>query len=187
MGAARAAAPFHVHSQGQVMNFGCRHADAMGCCWPKPPVLTCKLLPLTQVAVGILATDATTLFNAIGLAVAGPRGPRAEEVALRLARRHARKSVALGHGIALPRAAVPGLRCSTAVFMRMATPLAMNVPDGEPVIDVLCLLVPLPGFSSDWELLAGLIQQLGDLSLRGALRQAGNVESIHRLLTDSRQ
>ena len=150
-------------------------------------MLTCKLLPLTQVAVGILATDATTLFNAIGLAVAGPRGPRADQVALRLARRHDRKSVALGYGIALPRAAVPGLRCSTAVFMRMATPLAMDVPDGEPVTDVLCLLVPLPGFSSDRELLARLIDQLGDLRLRGALREAHNVESIHRLLTDSRQ
>lgn len=167
------------------MNFGCGHADAAGCCWPKPPVLTSKLLPLKQVAVGILATDATTLFNAIGSAVAGPRGPRAEQVATRLARRHARKSVALGYGIALPRAAVPGLRCSTAVFMRMATPLAMDGPDGEPVIDVLCLLVPLPGFSSDWDLLASLIEQLRDLQLRGALRQAHNVESIHRLLTDS--
>ena len=102
-------------------------------------------------------------------------------------RRHARKGVALGYGITLPRAAVPGLRCSTAVFMRMATPLAMNVPDGEPVTDVLCLLVPLPGFSSDRELLASLIKQLGDIRLRGALRQAHNVESIHRLLTDSRQ
>ena len=159
----------------------------MGCCLPKPPVLTSKLLPLTQVAVGILASDATTLFNAIGSAVAGPRGPRAEQVATRLAHRHARKSVALGHGIALPRAAVPGLRCSTAVFMRTATPLAMNAPDGEPVIDVLCLLVPLPGFSSDWELLARLIDELSDLKLRVALRQARDVASIHRLLTDGLQ
>ena len=160
---------------------------AVACCWPNPPVLTPGLLPLKQVAVGILATDATTLFNAIGLVVAGPRGPRAEQIALRLARRHARKSVALGYGIALPRAAVPGLRCSTAVFMRMATPLAMNGPDGEPVIDVLCLLVPPPGFASDWELLTSLTEQLGDLRLRGALRQARNVKSIHRLLTERRK
>ena len=150
-------------------------------------MLTYKQLPLTQVAVGILASDATTLFNAIGSAVAGPRGPRAEQVATRLAQRHARKSVALGYGIALPRAAVPGLRCSTAVFLRMATPLALNVPDGEPVIDVLCLLVPLPGFSSDWELLARLIDELSDLKLRVALRQARDVASIHRLLTDGLQ
>lgn len=146
-------------------------------------MLTFKQLPLKQVAVGILATDATTLFNAIASAVAGPRGPRADQVATRLAQRHNRKSVALGHGIALPRAAVPGLRCSTAVFMRTATPLAMNAPDGEPVVDVLCLLVPLPGFASDRELLARLIGQLGDARWRGALRQARCAESIHRLLT----
>ena len=115
------------------------------------------------------------------------RRPQAEQVATRLARRHARKSVALGHGIALPSAAVSGLRCSTAVFMRTATPLAMNVPDGEPVIDVHCLLVPVPGFSSDRELLARLIEPLGDLKLRAALRQARNVESIHRLLSDGLQ
>ena len=164
------------------MNFGCRHADAMGCCWPKPPVLTRKLLPLRQVAVGILATDATILFSAIGSAFAGPRS---EQAALRLARRQ-QKHV-LGYGIALPRAAVPRLRCSTAVFMRLATALAMSVHDGGPVIDVLCPLGPLPGFSSDREMLANLIGQLGDLKLRGALRQRRSVESIHRLLTDSRQ
>ena len=80
------------------MNFGCRHADAMGCCWPKPPVLTRKLLPSRQVAVGILATDATILLSAIGLAFAGPRS---EQAALRLARRQQER--VLGYGIALPR------------------------------------------------------------------------------------
>ena len=71
--------------------------------------------------------------------------------------------------------------------MRLATALAMSVHDGEPVIDVLCPLGPLPRFSSDREMLANLIGQLGDLKLRGALRQGRSVESIHRLLTDSRQ
>lgn len=146
------------------------------------PMLTSRLLPRAQIAVGILAPDVTTLFNAIGAAVARPGWPCAAQVSTRLAQRHARSSVALGHGMALPRAAVPGLPRPTAVFMRMASPLPMNTPDGEPVANVLCLLVPPPGFGVDRDLLDGLTASLCDPRVREALRRAHSVESIQHLL-----
>ncbi len=150
-------------------------------------MLTSRLLPMTQISVGILATDVMTLFNMIGATVARPGWPCATRISTRLAQRHARRSVALGHGMALPRAAVPGLPRRTAVFLRMARPLPMNAPDGQPVTDVLCLLVPPPGFAADREFLDSLSGALCDPQVREALRRARDVESIQHLLISGLQ
>lgn len=144
-----------------------------------------QVLQIDHVVLGIEVARASDLFDAIGRIVEQPRGPRQAPVARQLGRRHARRSTALGNGVALPHAAVPGLRRATAAYARLAQPLGLGAPDREPVTDVLALLVPFPGMSAEFELLQNLIHRLSHPVMAQALRQTGDAAAIHRLLTDA--
>lgn len=134
--------------------------------------------------LGITVARASELFEAIGRIVEQPRGPRQAPVARQLGKRHARRSTALGNGVALPHAAVPGLRRPMAAYARLAQPLGLGAPDREPVTDVLALLVPFPGMSAEFELLQNLIHRLSHPAMAQALRETAHPAAIHRLLTE---
>jgi PTS system nitrogen regulatory IIA component len=149
-------------------------------------MLTPTLLPLANIRLAVRASSAQDVFAQLA-ALACARADKAVlRTCVRLARRHARRSVALGHGVAVPHAAVTGLGGPVAVYLRAAAGVAMASPDNQPVTEVLALFVPSPPLSADYDLLMSLIQRLQDRSFAARLRRCQDPAQIQALLTGPR-
>lgn len=145
-----------------------------------PPILPHDVL------VDLPAADPAQLFQRIADRVAGADARLAGRISRRLARRHAHASVALGGGVALPHAAVPGLTKARSLFVRTAQALDLQAADGEPVRHFLTLLVPFPAMGIDYDRLMVWSRQLARVELVGALRRAADAAALHRVLIDFR-
>lgn len=110
-------------------------------------------------------------------------GPDEETLLLALRAREALSSTALGHGIALPHAAVPGLEDPRIVFVRLATPLNMDAPDGQPVDLVCALVVPDRFIDGKLRLLAEVAETLEHPATRARLRAAPDARALYEVLT----
>lgn len=143
-------------------------------------------LSLPDVLVDVPAANLVELFDRIAERVAGADAPLAGRISRRLARRHAHASVALGRGVALPHAAVPGLTRPRSLFVRTVQGLDLQAADGEPVRQFLTLLVPFPAMGIDYDRLMVWSRQLGRVEVIGALRRAADAASLQRLLIEFR-
>ena len=145
--------------------------------------LNVKHLPPERILLGRRITTESGLFGLLARSLCDG-DPRLEpKVRDRLARRHDRRPVTLGAGLALPHAAVPGLTGTRAVFVRTPTPVRMGVPDEAGVTDVLGLLVPSPGLPADYDLLMALTAWLTRPECLAALRAARTTRQILAVLT----
>lgn len=140
-----------------------------------------QLLRVTDadVLVDVPVTGFAMLFEVIARAASSGAARVAERACVRMMRRHLRNSVALGHGVALPHAAVPGITSRHAVLVRCKRPVDMGAPDGRPVSVALGLLVPAPALGADYDLLADLTRRLSRKEMALAL---GGLESRQDLL-----
>jgi PTS system nitrogen regulatory IIA component len=133
------------------------------------------------IRLGVDAADRCTLFDVATQAVQAVHRLNAKTAVDRLSKREARRSTALGYGIALPHADVPGLSRPAAAFVRLARPMSLGAPDGEPVVDVLVLLVPRPALAAHFDLLMHYRRLLVQPAFRMDLRAATDVGAIWRL------
>lgn len=140
-----------------------------------------SLLSHERIIFTAAVTTPDALFNRVGRCLAAPGGPRPEEIAQRLQERQQYRSTALGRGIALPHAAVRGMRVPTAVFVRSWHGLDFAAHDGEPVVDVLALVVPRPANPRHTDLLHGLSDLLSDAAFRRALAACASSSAVWQL------
>lgn len=148
-------------------------------------MLTPKLLPLANIRLVARVDTAAELFSLVATLGCSRADRNVARTRARLAQRHARRSVALGHGMAVPHAAVTGLREPVVVYLRALSGVAMASPDGQPVTDVVALLVPSPPLSSDYDLLMSLMHRLQDRAFAARLRACREPLQIQALLTGS--
>ena len=113
-------------------------------------LLNVKQLPPERVLLGRRITTEARLFGLLARVLCEGDAGLEPKVRERLARRHGRRPVTLGAGVALPHGAVPGLTATRAVFVRSSTPIRMGLGDEAGVTDVLALLVPSPGLPADY-------------------------------------
>ena len=152
--------------------------------WTAPPaVQRCLLTPERIVFTERLDT-VEALFDRIGRVIEARNTPAADEIATRLLKRHARRSTALGYGVALPHAEVRGLRAPVGVYVRSRHGIDFRAHDGEPVFDVLALLVPRPATAAHAELLAELTARLTMPGFREALSRCPTAKAIWSLFAD---
>lgn len=149
---------------------------------PPPESRLAGLLRPERIVLGAPVHDVDALFAQVAARLPLRARGAAAMVSERLARRHRRRSTALGGGVALPHAEVTHLPSPLAVFVRPSTPLAMGAPDGLPVRVVVALLVPKPATSSEHALLADLSAWLQQPGLCSALDAARTVSSVWQLL-----
>ncbi|WP_434631782.1 PTS sugar transporter subunit IIA [Chromobacterium sp. CV08] len=97
-----------------------------------------------------------------------------------LTREHA-GSTALGHGLALPHARIPGLAEPHALFLRLARPLPFDAPDGGPVHSLLLLLLPHDARESHLQLLAAAARMFAERPFRESLAGCDHPEQVFRL------
>ncbi len=117
----------------------------------------------------------------VGRVLEQRHGVPSRMVASSLWKRERRLSTAVGHGVALPHAEVPGLPRPVAVFVRVRNPVAFDAPDRLPVRDVLALLVPRPATAIHFDLLTHYRRLLADEAFRGELARCSSEGQVWRL------
>ena len=69
-------------------------------------------------------------------------------------------------------------------FVRTATAIPFEAPDGAPVSLVFAMLVPEHATEAHLELLSELAQMFSDAQLREALAQVRDPQAAYRLITE---
>ena len=146
--------------------------------------LVSRLLPPEHVVLGLDATSKKRLFEQIGLLFENSRQIPRARVFDSLFDREKLGSTALGYGVAIPHGRIRTLKEPVCAFVRTATPIPFEAPDGQPVSLVFAMLVPEHATEAHLELLSELAQMFSDASLREALGSAPDAAAAHRLITD---
>jgi nitrogen PTS system EIIA component len=123
----------------------------------------------------------SSLFDAVGRHMELEHGLPRDSVSQGLSRRERLGSTGLGQGIAIPHARVTNLSRILIAYIRLKSPIPFDAPDGEPVSDILVLLVPKEATEEHLTILADATQMFGDRRFRGRLRQCGDPLAVKRL------
>lgn len=140
-----------------------------------------SLLAPECIAMNVAAPTREAVFDEIARLVRRRYRLPESEVVTRLWRRERRGSTALGWGMALPHAHVLGLGRPAAVFVRPATPVVFDAPDGQAVRNVFALLVPKPATAIHFELLRYFQRLCAQPSFRQRLDECGDASHVWRL------
>jgi PTS system nitrogen regulatory IIA component len=91
----------------------------------------------------------------------------------------------VGQGIAIPHGRAPGLKKVFGFFARLQKPVDFEAIDEKPVDLVFLLLSPEDAGADHLQALASVSRLLRDAALCQRLRDAKDVASIYRLLTEN--
>jgi len=145
--------------------------------------LIAKLLPLSNVVLDLDVTSKKRLFEQAGLLFENNQGVARSVVFDSLFAREKLGSTGLGHGVAIPHGRIKGLKDPVGAFVRLASPVPFEAPDGKPVNMVFVLLVPEQATDLHLQILSELAQMLGDGTLRGHLAGHDDSTALHQLIT----
>lgn len=142
-----------------------------------------KLLPPENVVVGLEASSKKRVFEQAGILFENQHGIARSTVYDALFAREKLGSTGLGQGIAIPHGRIKGLKEARGAFLRLATPVSFDAPDGKPVSQVFVLLVPEAATEHHLQLLSELAQMFSDKSFRERLAAAPDAAATHALFT----
>jgi len=110
-----------------------------------------------------------------------------EEVLETLRNREALDSTAIGRGVAIPHAYVPGVKRSAVAFVRLKHPLDVRAIDGEPARFLFILLGHTGQVDTHLNTLASIALAMSDNELRYDLREAGSANEVIQAFDRFRQ
>lgn len=142
-----------------------------------------RILPAGNVVLDMLATSKKRAFEQAGLLFENHHGLARSVVFDSLFARERLGSTALGQGVAVPHGRVKSLEQAIAAFIRLARPVNFDAPDGQPVIMLLCLLVPKNATQQHLDILAELAQFMSNKALSEALITETDPAAVYRMLT----
>jgi mannitol/fructose-specific phosphotransferase system IIA component (Ntr-type) len=138
-----------------------------------------ELLGRQSVLVPLAAADRDRAVAALVAALVLPE-PAASRMAIQAAvlAREAAGSTAIGSGVAIPHARVPGLPRTAMAAGRAASPIAFGSADGKPVSVLFLLAIPAEDPRSYLPVLAGLSRLASDEGLLRRLRRAAGPDEF---------
>jgi PTS system nitrogen regulatory IIA component len=139
------------------------------------------LLSQDDVLLGLNIADRPALFAELGHFFEQRCGLPATTTTAALAAREELGSTALGLGVALPHGHIQSLNRPMAAYVCPADPIAFDAPDGQPVKDIIVLLVPEWGNSMHLHLLADVAQRFCDHHFREQLHACADVRAVSEL------
>ncbi len=142
-----------------------------------------KLLSVENVVVGLEASSKKRVFEQAGILFENRHGLARSLVYDALFAREKLGSTGLGQGIAIPHGRIKGLKDVRAAFLRLATPVQFDAPDGKPVGYVFILLVPEAATEHHLQLLSELAQMFSDKTFREHLAAAPDAAATYELFT----
>jgi PTS system nitrogen regulatory IIA component len=142
------------------------------------------LLAPETVLLDLDVTDRAHALHEIAQAFAAYQGVESHAVADGLYRREKLGSTALGHGVAVPHARVNGLDQAGAVYVRTRMPIPFDAPDGNPVTDILALMVPEQANELHLQLLAKTAQIFSNKTFRKRLHECHEARKVCKLFAE---
>ena len=121
-----------------------------------------------------------------GLICADQSGLAASEVCHKLAMREQLGSTALGGGIAIPHCRISNCPAVLAALLTLDAGVDFDAPDGRPVDLLFLLLVPEEACQEHLNILAGLVQLLGNPDFCAQLRAADSNATLYRAAVEFR-
>ncbi|HEY3178674.1 MAG TPA: PTS IIA-like nitrogen regulatory protein PtsN [Casimicrobiaceae bacterium] len=140
-----------------------------------------QLLTPSRIAIDVEVDSKARLFEEAGVLFERSAGLSRTVVSASLAAREKLGSTGLGQGIAIPHGRIKGLAKATGAFLRLATPIAFEAPDGKPVQQLFVLLVPEHATEEHLQLLSELAQMFSQRPFRGQLAAAMSAEDLIEL------
>ncbi|SAL33586.1 nitrogen regulatory IIA protein [Caballeronia udeis] len=140
-----------------------------------------QLLAQDHVLLGLEVASRESLFAHLGRFCEHHFGLPAATVIAGLAARESLGSTALGQGVAVPHGQIKGLRRAIALYVRPATPIPFDAPDGNTVSDLVVLLVPESANSTHLHLLADVAQRFCDHHFREQLHACVDAQAVCQL------
>ena len=137
-----------------------------------------KLLPATHVLLDLEAGSKKRVFEQAGLLFENNVGIARSVVFDSLFAREKLGSTGLGQGIAIPHGRIKGLKHAVGAFLRLATPVPFDSPDGRPVSLLFVLLVPEQATEEHLQILSELAQRFADRAFRESLVAAPDAATI---------
>ncbi|APR04388.1 PTS system nitrogen-specific IIA component, PtsN [Thauera chlorobenzoica] len=131
--------------------------------------------------VDLEASSKKRVFEQAGLLFENNQGIARSTVFDSLFTRERLGSTGLGQGIAIPHGRIKGLKEAAGAFLRLATPVQFDAPDGRPVNMLFVLLVPEQANETHLQLLSELAQMFSDRDFRDTLQNAPDAATIHRM------
>ncbi len=117
--------------------------------------------------------DRPHAFEVVAAAIGSLHGLDPAPILRALWRREQSGSTALGKRFAIPHARISGITRPLTLFMRTKSAIAFDAPDGEPVSDLLVIMVPADGAKDDHLQLLALVARLfSDRGFRAQLDSA---------------
>lgn len=145
--------------------------------------LIANLLPAANVVIDLDASSKKRVFEQAGLLFENHQGISRSAVFDSLFARERLGSTGLGQGIAIPHGRIKGLKEAAGAFIRLATPVQFDAPDGRPVSMLFVLLVPEQANEQHLQLLSELAQMFSDSQFRESLLSAADPVAIHALFS----
>jgi PTS system nitrogen regulatory IIA component len=136
-----------------------------------------ELLTRERVIIGLNVANRSALFQWVGERLAAEAGLDAATITAALHAREQSGSTALGHGFAIPHGRLAPLREPLALYVRFSTPLDLDAPDAQPVVDAVILLVPSWAGAMHLTLLAEIAQRFCNAGFRDRLRKCKTVSA----------
>jgi len=146
--------------------------------------LVSRLLPPNHVLLDLDVGSKKRLFEQIGLLFENTRQIPRARVFDSLFDREKLGSTGLGYGVAIPHGRIRQLKEPACAFVRTASPIPFESPDGAPVSLVFAMLVPEHATEAHLELLSELAQMFSDAALREALASAADAATAHRVIVE---
>jgi PTS system nitrogen regulatory IIA component len=145
--------------------------------------LIAKLLPPSNIVLDLDVTSKKRLFEQAGLLFENNQGVARSLIFDSLFARERLGSTGLGQGVAIPHGRIKGLKEAVGAFVRLATPVAFDAPDGNPVNLVFVLLVPEQATEQHLQILSELAQLFSDRELRERLASDKDSSNLHQTIT----
>ena len=145
--------------------------------------LVAKLLPPSNVVVDLTVSSKKRLFEQVGLLFENHQGIARGTVFDSLFARERLGSTGLGQGVAIPHGRIKGLKDALGAFVRLASPIPFDAPDGKPVALLFFLLVPEQATEKHLQILSELAQMFSDRELRESMSGARDGAALHQLIS----
>lgn len=139
------------------------------------------LLLAEDIVLDLEVSNKSELIEEIGHHMERAHAMAHDSVALSLSNRERIGSTGLGQGVAIPHARVKDLDRIFIAYMRLKSPIPFDAPDGQPVTDVVVLLVPKQATEEHLSILAEATQMLSDRRFREQLHRCGQPVQVKEL------
>ncbi|HHV47806.1 MAG TPA: PTS transporter subunit EIIA [Rhodocyclaceae bacterium] len=138
------------------------------------------LLRTEDIIFDLEVANKSQLFEEIGRHMERKHGMPQAWVVLSLSRREEVGATGLGDGVAVPHARIKDLDRIQLAYIRLRSPIPFDAPDGQPVSDILVLLVPKQATEEHLRILAEATQMFSDRGFRERLCQCGHAANAKK-------